>query len=201
VAFRRVLADGQLVRLDYGIFALHAVLMALFVQVPFQLRDAGLPVERHWQVYLPVLVVSVLLFLPALRFADRPARSKAVFNGAVVLLALAQLVLAFAGSSLPLLIGGLVAFFTAFNLLEATLPALVSKFAPAAQKGTAVGVYSSVQFLGAFVGGAAGGFAAQHAGPAAVFGLGIVLTLLWLFASATMAPPPAYQSKYSMGER
>ena len=199
-AFGKVLADGQLLRLNYGIFALHALLMALFVQVPFALRDAGLVAEAHWKVYLPVMVGSVLLMLPLLRAADRPARSKAVFMGAVLILLVGQVVLALAGSSLPLLVLGLVVFFAAFNLLEATLPSLVSKFAPPAQKGTASGVYSSVQFLGAFLGAAAGGFLAQHVGPAAVFGLGIALTAVGLVVSATMSAPPTYPSTYSMGE-
>ncbi|HEX4884102.1 MAG TPA: MFS transporter [Casimicrobiaceae bacterium] len=200
-AFRRVLHDGQLARLNYGIFALHALLMALFVQVPFELREAGLPGEAHWKVYLPVLVASVALMMPALRFADRPARSKLVFNAAVAVLAVAQLVLALAGARLWPLVTGLAVFFTAFNLLEATLPSLVSKYAPPALKGTAVGVYSSVQFLGTFVGAAAGGWLAEHHGAVAVFGFGIVLTLVWLALSATMAPPPALRSgNYSMGE-
>jgi MFS family permease len=174
--------------------------MALFVQIPFQLRDAGLEASRHWIVYLSVLVASVGFLVPALRYADRPARSKGVFVGAVVVLAMAELVLAIAGSTLAALVAGLVLFFTAFNLLEATLPSLVSKFAPAALKGTAVGVYSSVQFLGTFAGAAAGGFLAQHAGAASVFVLGLVLTGTWLAVSATMAPPPAYRSNPSMGD-
>lgn len=200
-AFRRVLADGQLARLNYGIFALHALLMALFVQIPFELRNAGLAAASHWQVYLGVIVASVVFMLPALGWADRPSRSKLVFNAAVAVLAAGQLVLALAGARLWLLCAGLVVFFTAFNLLEATLPSLVSKYAPPALKGTAVGVYSSVQFLGTFVGAAAGGWLAQHHGNAAVFGFGIVLTLVWLAASATMAPPPALRpGTYSMGE-
>lgn len=198
--FARIVANPQLARLNFGIFALHAVLMALFVQVPFALRDAGLAPSRHWQVYLPVVVASVLLLLPALRYADQPARSKQVFNAGVLVLAIGQLVLALAGASLAALIAGLVVFFAAFSLLEATLPSLVSKFAPPGLRGTAVGVYSSVQFFGAFVGGAAGGVLAQHAGAAAVFGFGLVLTLAWLVASATMAAPPSYHSTYSMGE-
>jgi MFS family permease len=200
-AFRRVLADGQLLRLNYGIFALHALLMALFVQIPFELRSAGVAPSAHWQVYLGVMVASVALMLPALGFADRPSRSKLVFNAAVVVLAVGQLILALADARLWPLCAGLAVFFTAFNLLEATLPSLVSKYAPPALKGTAVGVYSSVQFLGAFVGAAAGGWLAQHSGTAAVFGFGIVLTVAWLAASATMAPPPALRpGNYSMGE-
>jgi MFS family permease len=199
--WKRVLADTQLLRLNYGIFALHAALMALFVQVPFMLRDNGVPIARHWLVYLPVLVASVVLMYPAMLNADRPGRRKAIFVGAVTVLFAGQALFAVAGASLTLTIAALVVFFTAFNLLEATLPSLISKFAPPAVKGTAVGVYSSVQFFGAFVGAAIGGWLSQHFGSAAVFGFCLVLTVLWLAASATMTAPPAYnQSEYSMGE-
>jgi MFS family permease len=198
---RRVLADGQLLRLNYGIFALQAGLMAMFVQVPFMLRDNGVPAARHWLVYLPVLAASVGLMLPAMMQADRPGRAKRVFIGGVATLFVGQAALALAGASLALTIAALVVFFTGFNLLEATLPALISKFAPPADKGTAAGVYSAVQFFGAFVGAVAGGWLSQHYGPPAVFGFCLVLTGLWLAASASMAPPPAYTPRnYSMGE-
>jgi MFS family permease len=199
--WRKVLSDGQLLRLNYGIFALHAALMALFVQVPFMLRDNGVPPSRHWLVYLSVLVASVVLMLPAMFNADRPGRGKPIFVGAIAVLFAGQALLAVAGASLSLTIAALVVFFTAFNLLEATLPSLVSKFAPPTAKGTAVGVYSSVQFLGTFVGAAGGGWLSQHYGPTAVFGFCLILTALWLAASATMSAPPAYNhGNYSMGE-
>lgn len=196
---RDIVGDPQLVRLNYGVFALHTVLMALFVQVPFALREAGLASSSHWTVYLGVLVVAALVVVPLLRQADRAARGKRIFIAGVATLAVGQLVLMVA-SSLPTLLVGLAVFFTAFCLLEATLPALVSKFAPPPWRGTAVGVYSTLQFLGAFVGGSAGGALAQHAGAPAVFGFGLALTLVWLIASATMAASPAYHSNYSMGE-
>jgi len=199
--WRRVIFDRQLLRLNYGIFALHAALMALFVQVPFMLRDNGIAAGDHWLVYLPVLVGSVALMLPAVWQADRPGRGKIVFVGAVAVLFAGQSMLAVAGTSLPMTIAALVVFFTGFNLLEATLPALISKFAPPAVKGTAVGVYSSVQFLGTFVGAAGGGWLSQWHGPAAVFGFCLGLTALWLAASASMAAPPVYNEvTYSMGE-
>ena len=199
--WRRVLGDRDLLRLNYGIFALHAALMALFVQVPFMLRDNGVAPRDHWLVYLPVLAASVVLMLPGLWQADRPGRGKAVFIGAVAVLFVGQLLFATAGTSLPMTLAALVVFFTGFNLLEAMLPSLVSKFAPPAVKGTATGVYSSVQFLGTFAGAAAGGWLSQRHGAAAVFGFGLVLTALWLALSASMSAPPAYnQSNYSMGE-
>jgi MFS family permease len=199
--WKRALVDRELIRLNYGIFALHAALLALFVQVPFMLRDNGIPASRHALVYLPVLLISVALMLPALWRADRPRRGKPVFVGAIAVLFIGQAMLAFAGSSLALTIAALVVFFTAFNLLEAVLPSLVSKFAPREIKGTAVGVYSSVQFLGTFVGAAGGGWLSQWHGPAAVFGFCLALTALWLAAGASMTAPPVYnESTYSMGE-
>jgi MFS family permease len=199
--WKRVLADPQLLRLNYGIFALHAALMALFIQVPFMLRDNGVATGRHWLIYLSVLAVSIVLMVPAMMNADRPGRGKPIFIGAVAVLLAGQALLAVAGTSLPLTIAALVVFFTGFNLLEATLPSLISKFAPPAVKGTAVGVYSSIQFLGTFVGAALGGWLSQHYGPAAVFGFCLVLSALWLAASATMTAPPVYrQSDLSMGE-
>jgi MFS family permease len=199
--WKRALADRELLRLNFGIFALHAALLALFVQVPFMLRDNGIAASRHWMVYLPVLAASVALMLPALFRADRPGQAKPVFVGAIATLFVGQAMLALAGTSLPATVGALVVFFTAFNLLEATLPSLVSKYAPPAIKGTAVGVYSSVQFLGTFVGAAGGGWLSQWHGAAAVFGFCLMLTALWLALSATMAPPPVYNEvTYSMGE-
>ena len=199
--WKRVLTDPQLLRLNYGIFALHAALMALFVQVPFMLRANGIEPGRHWVVYLSVLAASVALMLPAMMNSDRPGFGKPVFIGAVATLFAGQAMLAIAGASLPLTIASLVVFFTAFNLLEATLPSLISKFAPPGARGTAVGVYSSIQFFGTFVGAAAGGWLSQHHGPAAVFGFCLVLSALWLAASATMtAPPGLSRSTLSMGE-
>lgn len=195
----RTLADRQLLRLDYGIFALHALLMALFVQIPFDLRDAGLTPSHHWHVYLPAFAVSALVLWPALRLADRPVWGKRLFNTAVLVLAGGQWLLALANGSLVLLVAGLMVFFAAFCVLEAMLPALMSKFAAPAHRGTAAGVYSSAQFLGTFAGGAAGGLFAQHAGAAAVFGFGLVLTAIWIVASATMASAPAL-STHSIGE-
>jgi len=198
-AFARVLADRQLLRLNYGIFALHALLMSLFIEVPFALRDNGLPETSHWTVYLPVLFASVALMWPFVRQSDRPGRGKPIFVGAVALLLVAQIVLGLGQHSLIALVAGLVLFFTAFNLLEATLPALVSRYAPRDIKGTAVGIYSSVQFFGTFAGAAAGGWLAQHASAVAVFGFGVILTAIWLGVSATMAAPPDYSTQLSMG--
>jgi len=187
--FARVLRDPQLARVNFGIFALHAVLMAIFIVVPLSLRDAGLAVDHHWQIYLPVMLGSFALMLPAMLIAERRGHVKAVFIGAIALLLLGQL-------SMPWLIHGvagitvfLLIFFTAFNLLEAMLPSLTSKLAPPDARGTAIGVYSSVQFLGAFAGAVSGGFLYQHFGARGVFVLDAVLLAAWLVLAAGMRAP------------
>ncbi len=183
--FFAVLRDPHLWRLNLGIFVLHAVLMALFVQIPFDLRASGLNGDEHWKVYLPVLLASIALILPALRPADDPRRASRIFNSAVIVLCIAQIVLMFSAQQLVWLVAGLLAFFTAFNLLEASLPSLVSKQAPPALKGTATGVYSSLQFFGAFVGAAAGGALGQIWGDVAIFAACLAMSFAWLIASLT----------------
>jgi MFS family permease len=197
---RIVLRDPQLLRLNYGTFALHAVLMALFTQVPFALRDNGLAAERHWIVYLPVLAASVLLMLPFLRRVDQPGRGKPLMNSGVAILLASTFALALSVHWLAALCVALTVFFAALNFLEAMLPALVSKYASAEARGAAIGVNSSAQFLGAFAGATAGGWLAQHAGDAAVYAFCVALTALWLAATATMASPSHYATNYSMGE-
>jgi MFS family permease len=197
----RAVADAQLLRLNFGTFSLHAVLMALFTQIPFALRDNHLDAEQHWLVYLPVLLASILLMLPFLRHVDRPGLGKPLLNGAVILLLGSQIALALSLHSLIALAIAMTLFFAALNLLEAMLPSLVSKCAPDDVRGAAVGVNSTAQFLGAFAGATAGGWLADHAGDASVFIFGVALSALWLAASATMAAPPAYnRGNYSMGE-
>lgn len=197
----RAITDAQLLRLNYGTFALHAALMAIFTQIPFALRDNGLAAERHWVVYLPVLLASILLMYPFLRQVDRPGRGKPLLNAAVIVLLGSQVALALALHSLAALCIALTLFFAALNLLEAMLPSLVSKCAPGDARGAAIGINSSAQFLGAFVGAAAGGWLADHAGGSSIFIFCVALSALWLLGSATMAVPPArYGGKYSMGE-
>ena len=185
-----VLRDGQLLRLDIGILLLHLVMTATFVSLPLVLRDTGgLPPDRHWQLYLGVLAASVILMAPFVFLAERHRRIKQVFIGAIATLGLAQLWLLNAGQGLPQLILAMVVYFAAFNILEASLPSLVSKVAPPQSKGTALGMYSTAQFLGAFLGGASGGWTMQHYGIHGVFGLGALVAGLWLLLALGMRNP------------
>jgi MFS family permease len=186
VPFGAVLRDRELLRLNAGIFALHAVLMALFVVVPLALVRAGLPAASHWMVYLGSLVAGVALMLPAIvgRLAEH---ERSVFLAAVATLGVSFAALALGLDSVTGIVAALVIFFAGFNVLEAKLPALVSRAAPREARGAATGMYSSVQFLGTFVGGAAGGALAQHAGPGALLGACLAVTAAWLAAAWNMA--------------
>ncbi len=185
-----VLRDSELLRLDFGIFALHAMLTASFLVVPGLLRGTlDIAVGKQWMVYLPVLVVSVVVMVPAIVVAEKYRRMKGVFVGAVAALFASQVMLHFGAGNLYVLLAALVVFFSAFNVMEASLPSLITKAAPADAKGTAMGLYSSLQFLGIFVGGVVGGYANAHGGDAAVFALTAALALVWLVAAATMAQP------------
>jgi len=198
--FVRALADRQLLRLDLGVFVLHAIMAALFLHMPFALRDAGIPADRHWTIYLPVLAVAVAVVMPLFRAVDRPGNGRVVLLSAIGTLVAALAILAFAGRSLPAIVAGLTVFFAAFTLLEAALPSMVTRFAPRAARGTAIGVYSGMQFLGMFVGAAAAGVILKHVGASAVYLAGALLALLWLVAGATMADPPASpESPHSIG--
>ncbi|MEN8174799.1 MAG: MFS transporter [Pseudomonadota bacterium] len=187
---RPVLRDSALLRLDFGIMALHMVLTALFLVVPLALRDeAGLESARHWLVYLPVLLISILGMVPLLILGERRGRLREVFLLAVLLLGIAQAGLAWGDAGLTGLFVWLIVFFTGFNVLEATLPSLVSRIAPAHRRGTAMGVYSTSQFAGAFMGGMAGGWMHQQFGAAAVLWLGALVTLAWLLSMLGMRFP------------
>jgi len=190
-----VLRDKQLLRLNYGIFALHGTLMALFVVVPFALQ-AHLPSSSHWHVYLPVMLGSILMMFPAMLFAERNSLQKPVFMLSVVVLISALALLMLSGRGLLPLVTGLLFFFAAFNLLEATLPSMISKLAPAGAKGTAIGVYSSVQFIGTFVGAACGGWLSQHFGAAAVFGFCGTLAIIWLLLTFGMRVPGNFETRW-----
>ncbi len=192
----RVIANKELLRLDFGIFALHAMLTASFLVVP-SLLHARLNVDSHnqWIVYLPVLLISVAVMVPAIIVAEKHRRMKAVFVGAVAALAASQFMLFAGQGNTYAVLGAITLFFAGFNVMEASLPSLITKAAPPEAKGTASGVYSSLQFLGIFVGGVAGGWVHQHAGSGAVFAWSGALALLWLLVAATMQQPSYLTTK------
>jgi MFS family permease len=185
------LGHTDLLRLDLGIFVLHAILMASFIALPLALvAQGGLPKEEHWWVYLTALLVGFFGMLPFIIYGEKKLRMKHVLLGAVAVLLACEVYFWAFGNSLRALVLGTIVFFTAFNLLEASLPSLISKVAPAGGKGTAMGVYSTSQFLGAALGGILGGWLYQHYSLSGVFLGCAALALLWLGFAVTMREPP-----------
>lgn len=191
-----VLRNTELLRLNFGIFALHAAQMALFVVVPFALlKSAGIDQNHHWMIYLPIMVGSFVLMVPAIIYGEKKIKLKEIFIASVALMFIAQLLLAqFIGQFWGIVVA-LVCYFVAFNVLEASLPSIISKIAPASAKGTAMGVYNTSQSFGMFLGGAVGGYLSQHYGASAVFIFCSVLVGLWLIFAFSMERPPAVRTK------
>jgi predicted MFS family arabinose efflux permease len=143
----------------------------------------------QWLVYLPVLLVSVAVMAPVIIAAERYRRMKGALIGAVAAMAASQLMLAAGAADKYVVLTALVVFFSGFNIMEASLPALVTRSAPAGATGTATGIYSSSQFLGIFAGGAIGGWVHQAAGAPAVFFFAAAVALVWLLVAAGMRGP------------
>ncbi|MEO1766360.1 MFS transporter [Thiobacter aerophilum] len=191
-----VLKNVELLRLNFGIFALHAAQMALFVVIPLALKKAGnIDQNHHWMIYLPIMVLSFVLMVPAIIYGEKKFKLKEIFVAAIALMLVTQLFLAGLIDDFRALLVLLTAYFVSFNLLEATLPSLISKIAPASAKGTAIGVYNAAQSFGMFLGGAMGGALSQHYGPSAVFLFCSLLIGIWLIAASRMQRPPAVRTR------
>jgi predicted MFS family arabinose efflux permease len=192
---RGVLADRELVRLDIGVLILHMMMTSLFLALPLSLQAHGLDAGRHWWVYLPVLILSVAAMVPFIILAEGKGRMKPVFLGSVLTLGLALAGLYLFDFGLLYLASFLFLFFTAFNLLEASLPSLISKIAPAGAKGTAMGAFSTSQFAGAFFGGLLGGWVHQSYGADAVFAFCALIAFIWLLLAWQMDSPRRVSSQ------
>ena len=187
----RVLQDPGLLRLNLGVFVLHAVQLAMWMGVPALLVTAGLAKADHWQVYLPAVVAAFLVMGSVLFRLERKGHLKTVFLVAIGLLLLAQLgLLALPGAPSVWGLGLLLfCFFLGFNTLEASQPSLVSRLAPADARGAALGVYNTLQSVGFFAGGAVGGWLAKTAGPLGLYSACAVLVTVWLVAAWGMQAP------------
>lgn len=191
---RAVLTAPQLLKLNFGILSLHTLLMSSFVALPLLMEKAGYLAKDHWKAYLVTMLVAFVSVLPFIIYAEKHRKMKQVFIFCITLLALAEITLWLSGDHLWVIFVGLQLFFVAFNIMEAILPSLISKEAPAGYKGTAMGVYSTSQFIGVAIGGILGGWLYDVNGAAAVFIGGLLLTAIWLIVSLTMQQPPYVSS-------
>ena len=188
--FIKVLAEPKLLKLNFGIMCLHIMLMSTFVALPGQLEQAGFPASEHWKIYLCTMLIAFASVVPFIIYAEVKRRMKRVFVGCVALLLIAEIVLWGSGPHFWELVLGVQLFFIAFNLMEAILPSLISKESPAGYKGTAMGIYSTSQFLGVAIGGSLGGWLDGLFDSQTVFLAGALLAMVWLLVSSTMTEPP-----------
>ncbi|MDU7768398.1 MAG: MFS transporter, partial [Serratia marcescens] len=193
-SFRKVLSNSRLLKLNFGIMCLHILLMSSFVALPLAMEKAGLAASEHWIVYLVTMLVSFAAVVPFIIYAEKYRRMKQVFMGCVAVLFCAEVLLWLSGVRLWGIIAGVQLFFIAFNVMEAILPSLISKESPAGYKGTAMGVYSTSQFLGVAIGGSLGGWLYGLQGAGLVFIAGAVLAAVWFLVSSTMKEPPYVSS-------
>ncbi|HKB55834.1 MAG TPA: MFS transporter, partial [Ramlibacter sp.] len=191
-----VLRNPALLRLDIGVFILHAVQVAMWVAIPALLVQAGLPKAQHWHVYLPAVLASFFVMGGTLFPLERRGHLRAVFLAAIALVGVVQAgMMVAAGQPSVRTLGVLLfLFFCGFNVLEASQPSLASRLAPAHARGSALGVYNTLQSLGFFAGGAVGGWLAKNVGPAGLFGTCAAMMLVWLVAAWPMRAPRARQS-------
>jgi len=189
-----MLKDGQLLRLDAGIFVLHLVLTSIFVVLPLMLINLDFKSTDHWQLYFPTLMLSFFLMVPLIVIGAKRESMKQIYRLVLLMLASSLVMMFVLQHSFIGLFIAVIVFFTAFNYLEASLPSLIAKFAPAGQKGTAMGIYSSSQFFGAFWGGIIGGICYQYLGLIGVFLTSTLLVICWWFYSAGMINPKILKS-------
>lgn len=190
---KRLLRHRQLLRLDGSIFMLHLLITAVFFAVPLGLRDAGVSIDRQWVVYLPAVILSIGVMIPLIIHGEKRAM-RGVLLFCIGGMGITQLLFATPGflslsADAVILFIGVTAFFSFLNTLEALLPSLVSRLAPAAAKGSAMGIYSSSQFLGAFVGGAGAGWLYGQIGATGLYVVMGIACIGWAAMLVNFQPP------------
>jgi MFS family permease len=188
---KQVLGHVDLLRLNFGVFVLHCVQVALFVVVPALFaRLGGLPVQALWKVYLPIIFVSFIFMVPVIFVAERRRAHRGALRAAVAGLVVVCALLPVASNGFYTLALLITAFFVVFNVLEALQPSLVSRVAPAQYKGLALGFYNTAQAAGLFCGGVLGGWLAGDVSVDAVFWVASALSLIWLVVTWALKPLP-----------
>ncbi len=189
--FKSTLTNPELMRLNFGILSLHALLTASFIVIPVMISQLNSVAKNHtWIVYLPVMVFAFLAVMPCIIVAEKYRKMRSFFIVMIFLLGITQYLLWHFHSTVFEIAFILGLFFLAFTFMEAALPSLISKIAPAGNKGTAIGIYSSCQFFGIFLGGSLGGYIYSYYHFNGIFIFDLVLIFLWLLIALTMRQPP-----------
>jgi MFS family permease len=182
--------------MNIGVFILHMIMTANFTVLPLLFKNQmNIESASHWKIYLPVFVLSFIFALPLIIIAEKYHKIRPLLIGMVITLILAQLGLALGLETSYLLLASFLAFFISFNFLEAIQPSLVAKYSGVSTKGTAMGVFSTWQFMGIFVGGISGGFLLENGGQSAVFIFGGCAALVWLVVAISLPTPKFHKSQ------
>lgn len=189
--FSKIFKDGQLMRLNFGIFTLHFLLTSFFVAFPNRLKGLGVDLAEHSWIYLATMVAAVILMLPMIILAEKKRQHARVMLAGVILIALVQFAFGMFQFPLVIVVVALIIYFTGFNLMEALLPSMISRIAPLSGKGTALGVYSTSQFAGAFLGGPVAGLIMQYSGMDGIYLIGAFMAILWALLLLGLKNPPA----------
>ena len=180
-SYQQVIFDKVFLKLDLGIFSLHASQIIMFMMIPVMLNNIGYPIKYHWQIYLPVFVLSILAIVPMILLSSKKQMLKTFFLGSIILLILVQYLFINWSDNKQNIMIILLIYFIGFNFLEATLPSLISRLSPKNLKGLVLGAYNTSQSLGIFMGGILGGFIASRYGNQAIFIVSALFLLIWLF--------------------
>ena len=189
--FAKILRDPQIMRLNFGIFTLHFLLTSFFVVFPRRLAELNVELAEHSWIYLVTMVGAVILMLPLILYAEKKRQHARIMLLGVMLIALVQLSFGVYHFPLMIIILSLIVYFTGFNLLEALLPSMISRIAPLSGKGTALGIYSTSQFGGAFFGGPVAGLIIQYSGMDGVYLFGSLMAGIWALLILGLKSPPA----------
>lgn len=187
---RLVIKNKHLQRLNFGIFCQHFILTSTFFALPMIIKNqisVG-NLAHQWHFYFYLMVFSFVLMIPFIILAEKKKRLKLVFILAIASTAATQLILTFAFKNWAGLCCLMFIYFVAFNILEALLPSLVSKQAHPNSKGTAMGIYSTSQFLGLFMGGSLSGVIYQWHGIESIFIVNAILSSIWFVISCSLQP-------------
>ena len=192
--FSMIFKDGQLMRLNFGIFTLHFLLTSFFVAFPTRLIGLDIDLAEHSWIYLATMIAAVILMLPMIIFAEKKRQHSRIMLAGVMLIALVQFSFGMFQFPLTIVVVAMIIYFTGFNLMEALLPSMISRIAPLSGKGTALGVYSTSQFAGAFLGGPVAGLLIQYQGMDGVYLVGAFMAILWALLLLGLKNPPALTS-------
>ena len=189
--FTKILSDRQLMRLNFSIFTLHFLLTSFFVAFPYRLENLGIELSGHSWLYLLTMCGAVILMLPMIIYAEKNRQHARMMLLAVMLIAVVQFSFGMFQFPMVIVIIAMTIYFTGFNLMEALLPSMISRIAPLSGKGTALGVYSTSQFAGAFLGGPVAGLTMYYMGYDGVYLVGAFAAMIWAIILFGLENPPA----------